>query len=104
MDELERLRRKLLDGTITEDELRRLRELEKKLGLEPIENPFEKQQALNEEFDQNMQDAEDDEDILHSRITDQDNFQDLPPVEVMNNPHQSPLKALDDLNAPDADQ
>lgn len=36
------MRRKLLDGTITEEELRRLRELEKKLGLDPIENPFEK--------------------------------------------------------------
>lgn len=45
------MRRKLLDGTITEEELRRLRELEKKLGLDPIENPFEKQQELNEEFD-----------------------------------------------------
>ena len=40
--ELEALRKKLLDGTITEDELRRLRELEAKYGLEHIENPFDK--------------------------------------------------------------
>lgn len=33
----------MLDGTITEEELRRLRELERKLGLDPIENPFEQQ-------------------------------------------------------------
>jgi hypothetical protein len=36
------LRKKFLDGTITEDELKRMRELEIKYGLEPITNPFEK--------------------------------------------------------------
>jgi len=41
MSELEALRKKLLDGTITEEELRRLRELEAKYGLEQIKNPFE---------------------------------------------------------------
>ena len=41
LDELEELRKKLLNGTITEEELRRLRELEAKYGLEHIENPFE---------------------------------------------------------------
>jgi sulfite reductase beta subunit-like hemoprotein len=41
MDELEMLRLKLLNGTITEEELRRLRELEAKYGLEAIANPFE---------------------------------------------------------------
>lgn len=39
IDELERLRRKLMDGTITEEELRRLRELEDKYGLEHMEDP-----------------------------------------------------------------
>lgn len=34
-----------------------------------------------------LEENDDEEDILHSRITDQDNFQDLPPVEVMNNPN-----------------
>lgn len=38
---------------------------------------------------------------MHSRITDQDNFMDLPPVEVMNNPNQSPGKLLNDLENPD---
>lgn len=68
LSELEALRKKLLDGTITEEELRRLRELEAKYGLDPIANPFEQQMKLNDEFDQNMQD--DEEDIMHSRITD----------------------------------
>lgn len=56
LDELEELRKKLLAGTITEDELRRLRELEGKYGLEPIENPFDQQKQLNEVFEDNMQD------------------------------------------------
>jgi hypothetical protein len=60
VDEIERLRRKLMDGTITEEELRRLRELEAKYGLEPMEVPIE---------DMNL-----------SKISDQDNFQELPPV------------------------
>jgi len=47
MDELERLRQKLLDGTITEEELRRLRELEAKYGLEAMEDPFAAQKLLN---------------------------------------------------------
>lgn len=62
--ELEELRRKLLAGEITEDELRRLRELEEKYGLEHIKNPFEEQIQLNEEFDDNMED-----DLMNSRIT-----------------------------------
>ena len=37
-----------------------------------------------------MQDDEDD--LYHSRITDKDNFSELPPVEVMNNVAKSPGK------------
>jgi hypothetical protein len=40
IDELEMLRQKLLNGEITEEELRRLRELEAKYGLEEMNNPF----------------------------------------------------------------
>lgn len=73
-----------MNGDITEDELRRLRELEEKYGLEPAENPFDQQMQLNEEFDDNMQDGEQEEqlqdDSMQSRITDQNNFSELPPV------------------------
>ena len=55
------MRRKLLDGTITEEELQRLRELEAKHGLEPMEDPNAGEMNL-------------------SKISDQDNFQELPPV------------------------
>ena len=41
LSELEELRKKLMNGDITEEELRRLRELEEKYGLEPAENPFD---------------------------------------------------------------
>lgn len=68
LSEIEELRRKLANGEITEEELRRLRELEDKHGLEHAKDPNDNEDEVNQ-----------------SRITDQDNFQELPPVEVMNN-------------------
>lgn len=102
MAELEELRRKLLSGEITDEELKRLRELEDKYGLEHIKNPFEEQIQLNEEFDDNMED-----DLMNSRITDQDNFSELPPVQVMNNimsKPQSPDKNLNGIDEQSEDQ
>jgi len=52
--ELEALLKKLRDGTISEEELRRLRELENKFGLEPEKNPFEEQIDKNEKFEDIM--------------------------------------------------
>lgn len=76
--ELEALRQKLLNGgKLTDEEIARLRELQLKYGIEPDENMFGQQVQLNEEFDDNMQD---DDELMHSRITDQDNFSELPPI------------------------
>jgi hypothetical protein len=83
LDELEELRKKLMDGTITEEELRRLRELEAKFGLEEMKDPFEEQKKMNQQFEENMFEQEEavgEGDFMHSRITDQDNFSELPPV------------------------
>lgn len=69
LSEIEELRRKLLAGEITEEELKRLRELEAKHGLEEMKDPFA------DESGENLED-----DLNHSKITDHDNFSELPPV------------------------
>lgn len=79
----------MLDGTITQEELDRLRELERKYGLEEMQNPFEAQKLLNQEFDDNINQSMNDS-MNHSKISDKDNFQELPPVQVLNNLQQSP--------------
>lgn len=45
-----------------------------------MQNPFEAQQMLNQEFDDNMNES-----LNHSKISDKDNFQELPPLQVLNN-------------------
>ncbi len=54
MSGLEELRRKLLSGEITDEELRRLRELEAKYGMDELKDPFADQKLMNQEFDENM--------------------------------------------------
>ena len=75
LEELEELRRKLLNGDITEDELRRLMELQNKYGV----------QLRDDEIDL-IREAEDRmNEIEHSRHTEkEENFSELPPVVVMN--------------------
>lgn len=88
MEELEELRRKLLNGDITEDELRRLMELQNKFGV-PL---------TDEELDL-IREAEDRmNDINQSRHTEkEENFSELPPVVVMNNTN-SPKNLMKDAS------
>lgn len=85
MEEIEKLRKKMLEGNITDEELKRLRFLESKYGLEHMKNPFERDMNEENMFDEEEANFMEESDSHHSRITDQDNFAELPPVHVMNN-------------------
>ena len=84
-EEIERLRKKMLEGDITDDELKRLRFLETKYGLEHMKNPFERDMNEENMFSEEEANFMEESFSHHSRITDEDNFAELPPVHVMNN-------------------
>lgn len=91
----------MLEGKITTEELKRLRFLEKKWGLEHMKNPFENVEDENHDEENLFEEEEPqfmEEDSRHSGITDDENFAELPPVHVMNNTSkpQSPCKDQDE--------
>lgn len=91
----------MLEGKITAEELKRLRFLEKKWGLEHMKNPFENVEDENHDEENLFEEEEPqfmEEDSRHSGITDDENFAELPPVHVMNNTSkpQSPCKDQDE--------
>lgn len=88
MEELEELKRKLMNGEITEDELRRLMELQQKYGI----------QFSDEELNM-IREAEDRLCDDRSRHTEaEENFQELPPVVVMNRVDSPPPAAEEELS------
>ena len=101
-EEIDALRQIMLKGLITEEQLTRLRFLEKKWGLEHMKNPFEVVEEENHD-EENMFSEEEpqfmEEDSRHSGISDDEKFAELPPVHVMNNTSkpQSPTKAALDM-------
>ena len=87
MEELEELLRKLRDGTITEEELRRLMELQNQYGVQMTDEDIERVREAEDRFN----------DINESNHSEkEENFAELPPVAVMNN-QNSPDKSAEKL-------
>ena len=119
-DDIDRLTYEILQlkkkmGLLTEEEEQMLKQLETKFKmnemsiigkqedeLEKEENPFSEQENLNEQHrlkavSENEQEGEgedsiDNSEVMHSRITDEENFAELPPMVVMTTNTQKSLK------------